>query len=151
MFYVAGANLAPAEAIPVLLAVHMGRYLSGPGCAPTQCLLPSYLELLEELGDLSQGDLHRKTHHAPSRLPCALQLPHRTSCSHIVQCRSCDQCWRTHSGITWWRPVGDLRQLPWHTQGLLRCRGGTGRIWAGQSARRTSCPSCCWPSWTLVT
>ena len=43
------------EAIPVLLAVRMGRYLSGPGRMPVQDLVPAYLEVLEELSSFAVG------------------------------------------------------------------------------------------------
>ena len=51
----AGAKAAPPEAVPVLLAVRMGRYLSGPGHMPVQALVPVYLELLEELSSFAAG------------------------------------------------------------------------------------------------
>ena len=40
---------------PSLLAVRMGRYLSGPGHMPVQALVPAYLELLEELSTFAAG------------------------------------------------------------------------------------------------
>ena len=52
----AGAKLAPWAATPVLLAVRMGRFLSGPGCPPIPGLMPAYLALLEELGQDAEGD-----------------------------------------------------------------------------------------------
>ena len=52
----AGAKLAPWAATPVLLAVRMGRFLSGPGCPPVPGLVPAYLALLEELGQDAEGD-----------------------------------------------------------------------------------------------
>lgn len=52
-----GAKLAPWAATPVLLAVRMGRYLSGPGCPPIPGLVPAYLALLEELNQDTEGDL----------------------------------------------------------------------------------------------
>ena len=52
----AGAKLAPWAATPVLLAVRMGRFLSGPGCPPIPGLVPAYLALLEELGQNAEGD-----------------------------------------------------------------------------------------------
>lgn len=55
MAFPAGAKLAPLAAIPVLLAVRMGRYLSGPGAAPIRGLIPAYLDLLEELTHHQEG------------------------------------------------------------------------------------------------
>ena len=51
----AGAKAAPMAAMPVLLAVRMGRYLSGPGRMPVQDLVPAYLKLLEELSSFAAG------------------------------------------------------------------------------------------------
>ena len=50
------------EAIPVLLAVRMGRYLSGRGHAPVQALVPAYLALLEELSSFAAGAHKFKRH-----------------------------------------------------------------------------------------
>lgn len=55
MLLCTGAKGAPVEAIPVLMAVRMGRYLSGPGRMPVQSLVPAYLELLEELSSIVAG------------------------------------------------------------------------------------------------
>ena len=40
----------------MLLAVRMGRYLSGPGSLPIPGLVPAYLALLEVLGQDAEGD-----------------------------------------------------------------------------------------------
>ena len=53
----------------MLLAVRMGRFLSGPGCPPIPGLVPAYLALLEELGQDAEGDL------APVALSLARPLP----------------------------------------------------------------------------
>lgn len=53
----AGAKLAPWAATYVLLAVRMGRFLSGPGCPPIPGLVPAYLALLEEFGQVAEGVL----------------------------------------------------------------------------------------------
>ncbi|BDA50743.1 hypothetical protein COCOBI_16-4210 [Coccomyxa sp. Obi] len=52
---IAGAKVAPLEALPIYFAVRLGRYLSGAGHLPEPGLVAAYLTVMEALADLAAG------------------------------------------------------------------------------------------------